>query len=104
MLKEICPECKGNGFITVPYSLTKEETHAQCPTCNSQGEIEKSYGSWIINSKEIDGGGSLLEKIENLEKQKKILQSSCKRAGEEIKELKDTIQKLEKHFMKKSLL
>jgi DnaJ-class molecular chaperone len=98
MLKEICPECKGNGFITVPYSLTKEETHAQCPTCNSQGEIEKSYGSWIINSKEIDGGGSLLEK------QKKILQSSCKRAGEEIKELKDTIQKLEKHFMKKSLL
>ena len=34
--------------------------------------------------------------IESLTKQKKILQSACRRAGAEIKELKDTIQKLEK--------
>ena len=34
--------------------------------------------------------------IESLIKQKEILQSACRRAGAEIKELKDTIQKLEK--------
>ncbi len=34
--------------------------------------------------------------IESLTKQKEILQSACRRAGVEIKELKDTIQKLEK--------
>ena len=34
--------------------------------------------------------------IESLTKQKKILQSACRKAGAEIKELKDTIQKLEK--------
>ena len=34
--------------------------------------------------------------IESLTKQKEFLQSTCKRAGAEIKELKDTVQKLEK--------
>jgi prefoldin subunit 5 len=34
--------------------------------------------------------------IESLTKQKEFLQSACRRAGAEIKELKDTIQKLEK--------
>ena len=34
--------------------------------------------------------------IESLIKQKKFLQSACRKAGEEIKQLKDTIQKLEK--------
>ena len=34
--------------------------------------------------------------IESLTKQKEILQSACRRAGVEIRELKDTIQKLEK--------
>ena len=53
----------------------------------------------------------LTRRVEDLEKQKKILQSTCRRAGEKIadlmkeeKELKDTIKKLEKHFMKRSLL
>ncbi len=34
--------------------------------------------------------------IENLVKQKKFLQFVCRKAGAEIKELKDTIKKLEK--------
>ena len=34
--------------------------------------------------------------IESLTKQKEILQSACRRAGAEIKELKDTVAKLEK--------
>jgi predicted nucleic acid-binding Zn-ribbon protein len=53
----------------------------------------------------------LTRRVEDLEKQKKILQSTCRRAGEKIadlmkeeKELKDTIKKLEKHFMKRSLI
>ena len=39
--KLICPECKGNGFVRVPYHLAKEEAWADCEKCNSQGEIVK---------------------------------------------------------------
>ena len=35
----ICPNCKGNGFVRVPYQLAKEEVHAQCGVCDSEGEI-----------------------------------------------------------------
>ena len=38
---------------------------------------------------------TLKESNELLEKQKEILQSACRRAGVEIKSLKDTITKLE---------
>ena len=34
--------------------------------------------------------------IESLIKQKEILQSACRRAGAEIRELKETVEKLEK--------
>ena len=37
--KMICPTCKGNGFISVPYQLVKEEVHAQCGVCDSEGEV-----------------------------------------------------------------
>ena len=37
--KIICPVCNGNGFIRVPYRLTKEEVTAQCGVCDSEGEI-----------------------------------------------------------------
>jgi DnaJ-class molecular chaperone len=36
----ICPNCKGNGYIRVPYKLAKEEVTAQCGVCDSQGEID----------------------------------------------------------------
>ena len=36
----ISPVCKGNGFIRVPYRLTKEEITAQCGVCDSEGEID----------------------------------------------------------------
>ena len=35
----ICHHCKGNGFVRVPYQLAKEEVHAQCGVCDSEGEI-----------------------------------------------------------------
>ncbi len=37
--KVICPTCKGNGFIRIPYKLAKEEVTAQCDVCNSEGEV-----------------------------------------------------------------
>ena len=36
----ICPVCKGNGYVRVPYKLTKEEVTAQCGVCDSEGEID----------------------------------------------------------------
>ena len=37
--KVICPECKGNGYLRLPYHLAKEEVTVQCDMCKSQGEI-----------------------------------------------------------------
>ena len=38
--KIICPECKGNGYVRIPYQLAKEEVTAQCGVCDSQGEVD----------------------------------------------------------------
>ena len=35
-----CIECGGNGWIRVPYSQTKEEIHAMCPTCAYTGTVD----------------------------------------------------------------
>ena len=34
-----CPNCKGNGFVRVPYELAKEEVIVQCGVCESEGEV-----------------------------------------------------------------
>ena len=44
----ICPNCKGNGFVRVPYQLAKEEVHAQCGVCDSEGEIDADKVDNII--------------------------------------------------------
>ena len=51
--KIICPTCKGNGYIRVPYRLAKEEVTAQCSVCDSEGEIDASQADDII----IDSDG-----------------------------------------------
>ena len=48
-----CPNCKGNGFIRVPYELTKEEVIVQCGVCESEGEINEDEVDDII----IDSDG-----------------------------------------------
>ena len=49
--KIICPTCKGNGFVRIPYRLAKEEVTAQCGVCNSQGEVdEESVDDIIIDA------------------------------------------------------
>jgi len=37
--KVICTECKGNGYLRVPYHLAKEEVTIQCDVCKSEGEL-----------------------------------------------------------------
>ena len=51
--KVTCPNCKGNGYIRVPYRLAKEEVTAQCGVCNSQGEVNADEVDDII----IDADG-----------------------------------------------
>jgi len=51
--KVTCPNCKGNGYIRVPYRLAKEEVTAQCGICNSQGEVNADEVDDIV----IDADG-----------------------------------------------
>ena len=81
-MKKICTDCKGNGFIRIPYAQVKEEMWADCETCNNQGEIDDR------------GPLDLTLQIEMLQKQKQILQSACRRAGEKIKPLEADCEKL----------
>ena len=37
-IKVICDHCQGNGYLRINTS-SYTEVH-QCPTCNSQGEVE----------------------------------------------------------------
>ena len=48
-----CPNCKGNGFVRVPYELTKEEVIVQCGVCESEGEVNADEVDDII----IDADG-----------------------------------------------
>ena len=34
-----CPNCKGNGFVRVPYELANGEVIVQCGVCESEGEV-----------------------------------------------------------------
>jgi len=51
--KVICPTCKGNGYVRIPYTLAKEEVTAQCGVCDSEGEINANEVDNII----IDSDG-----------------------------------------------
>ena len=37
--KIICPECKGNGYVRVPYDQARDEQWANCDACDSEGEL-----------------------------------------------------------------
>ena len=52
-IKVTCPHCKGNGYVRVPYELTREEVTAQCGVCDSQGEVNADEVDDII----IDSDG-----------------------------------------------
>tara|TARA_R100001244_G_scaffold126773_1_gene97199 strand:+ start:216 stop:416 length:201 start_codon:yes stop_codon:yes gene_type:complete len=46
--KIICPHCKGNGYVRIPYHLAKEEITARCGVCESEGEIHPEEVDNII--------------------------------------------------------
>ena len=35
----ICPNCKGNGYVKLVLEEGREHVGAQCPECESEGEI-----------------------------------------------------------------
>jgi DnaJ-class molecular chaperone len=35
----ICPNCRGNGYIRLTLGEGREQAVAQCPDCESKGEI-----------------------------------------------------------------
>jgi len=52
--KVICPRCTGNGFFKAKENVEKQVAQvAQCPMCNSQGEIDEEKANSIY----IDAGG-----------------------------------------------
>ena len=46
--KIVCPHCKGNGYIRIPYHLAEEEITAQCGVCDSEGEIYPEDADGIV--------------------------------------------------------
>ena len=48
-MKIICPECKGNGYITVYYQGEKKPHHKDCKYCNNQGELKEKDVKKLMN-------------------------------------------------------
>ena len=64
MTKTICPRCHGNGYIKVKESIEKPvEIIQQCPSCNSQGEIEMSTERLILESKLVKELNGIIKKL-----------------------------------------
>ena len=87
MAKEICPRCRGNGYIKVKESIENPtEIIHQCPQCNSQGELmidEQRFKTIFDQEREayryrdklsIEHVKKLENTIEQLMKDKAVLQ------------------------------
>ena len=85
--KEICPRCRGNGFIKVKRSIEDlTEVVQQCTQCDSQGEImideqriktifdQERENYRYRNKLTIDHVKTLEKQIEILIKDKAVLQ------------------------------
>jgi hypothetical protein len=89
--KEICPRCRGNGFIKVKKSIEDlTEVVQQCTQCDSQGEIMIDEPRFKNIQKERDLLSvahikKLEEEIDMLRKQKIYLQSKLREKGENDK-------------------
>ncbi|MAZ39189.1 MAG: hypothetical protein CMF49_03635 [Legionellales bacterium] len=61
LINAICPRCEGNGFIRVTDLLGEDIDQADCPQCDSQGEVELPIELTFVNS---DGGRESIIKQE----------------------------------------
>jgi len=48
-MKIICPECKGNGYITTYFQGEKEPHYKDCKYCNNQGELKEKDVKKLMN-------------------------------------------------------
>jgi len=91
LVKEICPRCRGNGFIKVKESIENPiDVVQQCTMCNSKGELmmdkerlENIYKNHVVNEHakrtewmklKTEHVKKLEIEIEKLMKQKAVLQ------------------------------
>ena len=86
MTKTICQRCHGNGYIKVKESIENPvEIIQQCPSCNSQGEIEMSTERLILETKLVRQLNVVIKRLNDevdmLTKQKVFLQSKLKEKG-----------------------
>ena len=98
-IKIICSHCKGNGYLTMYLETIQQKVTAQCPKCDSEGEIYNEDFEIYSNGCNIfpeeknyffaDGTTITSNK---LQKQKAYLQSQLRKAGKEIKELKGKLK------------
>tara|TARA_R100001129_G_C5098642_1_gene183513 strand:- start:76 stop:282 length:207 start_codon:yes stop_codon:yes gene_type:complete len=65
LINAICPRCEGNGFIRVTDLLGEDIDQADCPQCDSQGEVELPIELTFVNS---DGGRESIIKKAEVEK------------------------------------
>tara|TARA_R100001079_G_scaffold98158_1_gene61897 strand:+ start:246 stop:452 length:207 start_codon:yes stop_codon:yes gene_type:complete len=62
LINAICPRCEGNGFIRVTDLLGEDIDQADCPQCDSQGEVMLPIELTFVNE---DGGReSIIKKAE----------------------------------------
>ena len=66
MAKTICPRCNGNGFIRVYDLLGEDIDQADCPQCDSRGELFLPIKLTFINE---EGGRESISKKEKEEAQ-----------------------------------
>ena len=59
LVDTICPRCEGNGFIRVADLLGEDIDQADCPQCDSQGEVMLPIKFTFVNS---DGGRESIAK------------------------------------------
>jgi len=85
--KIICPDCKGNGFVRVPYHESGDEQWADCDKCENQGELKEPNFHYTHHLKQI-----VTEQTGKIE----FLQGVCRRAGAEIKRLTQVIAEMKK--------
>jgi DnaJ-class molecular chaperone len=50
----ICPNCKGNGYIKLVLEEGREHVVAQCPACDSEGEIYVDESEVVDNYIDAD--------------------------------------------------
>ena len=95
-MTKICPRCSGNGYIKiikgVEWPSRSEEIVAQCPMCNSKGEVMLDEGR--VKSLEMEKKLLTIQHIKKLE-------NEISRLMKQKAELQDQVDKYVDKELKK---